>query len=840
MTYAKYIRKDFKQNLSRFISVVAIITLGIGFLVGLRTSSSDILSSVNKSYIDTNIYDINLKSPLGFSVETVKSLNNSNTLTSSSYISEDLKGTLNSKLLSTRLISSPLSASKINKTVLLSGRFPYKKNECVVLDSSGVYTEVNINDLIKVKDSVSGEFTTYTVVGVVSSSLYFSKFKELNLIASNELDLIFFVDSKYQDFKLITDIYIKYLDLSDKHFSDSYFRSLDYKKDDLESLNSSMISREKNRILDDIKNKISLNIENNVRESLRDTNKSSEEIEQAVISELTLKESYISSKALDEYEKNYSSLEKIYILDLKSNQSYATLIESTSKIDKVATFFPLFFYFIAALVALTTITRLVDEERNTIGIFKSLGYSKFKIAFKYLLYAVNCSIVGSILGNLIGIFLLPYVIFNSFSNIYVLPPIVFSLISPVNFFSVVIMITTITLVSLYVALATLKERPASLLLPKAPRAGKRIFLEHISFIWKSLPFKYKNMFRNIFRYKKNLIMMVIGVGGCVALLLTSFSVREEFSKLATVQFSDIVLYDLEASSSNSTLELENTEGIKTSTGVNKKNIYLDDSRDYQISRIITGVDISKFFNFKNKNNALNFKNGDVFIDRQTSEEFDLEVGEVLEFIDLETTYTITGIFENHVKNYIFIYDESSIENVNTYFINLDENYSSNDVINKLESLDISKVEAISKVKDSYDEMLTSIVLILVVVIISSAVLAIIVIYNLTNINIRSRVKEIATLKVLGYQNIEVYGYIYREVFLLSLLGVLFGFILGPILNTFVIDAVQTPGYYLDNNIKSIYYLYSFIITVFIVIIVDVLFIKTIKNISMTLSLKSLE
>lgn len=840
MTYIKYIRRDFKNNLSRFIAVVAIITLGIGFLVGLRTSSSDILSSVNNSYVDTNIYDINLKSSIGFSEETLKSLNNANSTSLAAYISEDLNSTLNGKLLSTRLISTPLSTGTLNKTVLLSGRYPNKANECVVLDSSGVYSKANINDLIKVKDSVSSKFTTYTVTGIVSSSVYLSKFKELNLMASNQLDLILFVDSTLEDFPLITDIYIKYESISTDHFNDSYFRTLNSYKEQLESSSNNMISIRRTDIIESIKSEISLKLEKSIRDSFIGSNASSIEIDKAVKSELLLKENYILEEARSEYDNTYSKKEDIYILDLKSNQSYVTLKESTSKIDKVATFFPIFFYFIAALVALTTITRLVDEERNTIGIFKSLGYSKFKIVLKYLIYAVFVSILGSILGNLIGIFLLPYVIFNSFSNIYVLPPIVYNVVSAINLSSVIIMIATITLVSLYVALETLKERPANLLLPKAPRPGKRIFLEHINFIWKRTPFKYKNMLRNIFRYKKNLVMMMIGVGGCVALLLTSFSVREEFSKLATVQFSDVVLYDLEANSSDSNLMLENTEGIKTSTGVNKKNIYLDDSRDYQISRIITGTELFSDFNFTNKKTTLDFKDGDVFIDRQTSDEFNLELGETLELNDLDTKYTITGIFENHVKNYIFIYDTSSKEVVNTYFINLDEGASSKDVTDQLESLDISKIEVISQVKESYEEMLRSIVLILIVVIISSAILAIIVIYNLTNINISERIKEIATLKVLGYQNTEVYGYIYREVFLLSLFGVLFGFILGPILNTFVIATVQTPGYFLNNNIHSIYYLYSFIITLFIVIIVDLLFIKKIKNISMALSLKSPE
>lgn len=840
MTYIKYIYRGFKNNLSRFISVIAIISLGIGFLVGLSTSSSDILDSVNNNYIESNTMDLNLKSTIGFSNETVVELNTTNSIAKGVYINDNPDSTLNDKKLNTRLISTDLQSNEINRTTLIKGSFPKNKNECVVLEDLEVYSKAEIGDFIKVNDIYTNSFNTYTVVGIVKSSIYFSKTKELDNTYTKNLDLIFYLDSNYQDFP-ITDIFVKYNDLENNKFKENYFNSLEEYVQDLNTEKEDMLLIRKEEILSNFENLITLNIESEIRKNLEESGESEDKILLEINSELGLKSEEIKSSARKEYNLTYgTNEEEIYILSIKNNQSYNLLVTSTDKIDKIAIIFPMFFYFIAGLVSLTTITRLVDEERKSLGIFKSLGYSKFKIVLKYLIYGLLCSIFGSLIGNLLGVYLLPYGIFNSFTNIFSLPKIVFNINSTINIVSIIIMILTILVVSLYVSLTALKARPAELLLPKNPKPGKRIFLEHIPLIWKRTPFKYKNMLRNIFRYKKNLIMMIIGVGGCVSLLLCSFSVREEFNKLASTQYNEVILYDLEVSYDNSTTPVLNEiVGINSFESVHQDKIYLSDERNYQINRVITNKNISNYFNYSINKTELSLNDGDTFIDEQTSIEFNLNIGDTIVFNDIEKEYVITGIYENHVNNYIFIYDSTNTTDKNTFFVNVDKGEISN-IINDLELLNTTNIIQTEALIDQSEQMLNSIVLILIVVIACSAILAIIVIYNLTNININERVKEIATLKVLGYQNHEVYLYIFREIFVLSLFGIIVGFLLGPILNKFVISTVQAPGYFLSDVILPIYYLSSFLITLLIILVVDLLFIKKIKNVKMVESLKCIE
>ena len=1083
MSYFKYILKGFKNNISRLLAIIAIITLGIGFLVGLTTSSTDVRTSVDVMYSNTNVMDFNLKSTIGFSKETVNRLDSKNDMDAIGVFQLEAKESfLNTVKVKSRLISSDLKNQRINKLELVDGRMPEAQNECVVLKDMDVYHKAKIGDKIIVKDDKMNIDRTYDVVGIVKSPLYFAKDKEYNLTGTNRLDLLFFVDNNYEDFDLITDIYVR-TNVKEDRFSNGYFDSLKKFEDELKNNENDIISERRNEIKGDIKkeiidtkldeikdsvnssikdeirkqileptnyeklkNEVNKQIKSQIRENIlkpenfsiiekevhdktvaevkasieADPSKKSEleaavkdsaiknlvenyesipemapyleminamvanalleqatkELEEAGnaaptdeeklaymetmpeaqkeeiknqtlynlgvigwdsnmiftqeikdaaykeglnqageayylsvkdelldkalneaankaysnMSEADFKKAYdealnravlkgfdemsdddknkayneaidtIVDLAYDEFLNNGSTtkdpklasyelnsegsnndFEKVYVLNLKTNQSYVSVRENAKKIDNIAVIFPVFFYFIAALVALTTITRLVNEERGIIGLFKSLGFSKFKILSKYLLFALVCSVLGSALGNLAGVYALPYVVYGAYKTILDLPPMVFTVEAMINCISIVMMIITIMGVASYVTLQTLKERPAELLQPKAPKPGKRLLLERWKGLWKRIKFKYKNTLRNIFRYKKNLAMMMVGVGGCVALLVTAFGIRDAFDTLATVQYDKILSYDLRVNVDDGTYLPDDILNECEYRYVNQKSVYIDGDDDYQINRITTKSDMNSYFSFKHGGKKVEFNPGDVVIDMQIAKAFDLKVGSTFKFDDSKKEYTVTGIFDNHIDNYIFVYDsELSDSECNTYFINLNDGVNEEKILDDLGLNNVLGIESISQKKKSFDTMLSSVVLILVVVIICSGALAIIVIYNLTNININERLKEIATLKVLGYQNREVYGYIYREIFVLTIFGILLGFLVGPFLYKFVMLNLNEPGMMLPTSVHPLNYLYSFLFTLLFTFIVDLILVRKIKNIKMVESLKCVD
>ena len=845
MSYFKYVLKGFKENFSRFIAIISIITLGIGFLVGLSTASVDIRKSVDNMYSETNVQDFNLKSTIGFSKDSIAKLEGSNLFVEGALQREPDSTTLDGRKVKPRQIIAPINESKINKLTLKEGRFPENKYEVVVLEDMGVYKPAKIGDTISIDDQKAKIKENYEVVGIVSSPLYFSKDSEHNLTGTDRLDLIFFSDLEYEEVDYYTDINIHYNDIDEYRFEDAYFDKLDPRESELENKEEDLI----NDRLEEIRETISTEAYKVAEAELRETVSNNPMVPPSMIDE-TVKSIMATQDFKDTVEpkideqldkfKEDKTLE-VYVLDLKSNMSYVTLEQNTSKVDKISLIFPVFFYFIAALVSLTTITRLVDEERGNIGLLKSLGYSKAKITSKYLVYGLTCSIIGCGLGNLAGVYLLPFVIFKAFESIYVLPNIVFDPGSIINFVSIAVMAVMIIGVTLFVTRKSLKERPAALLQPKAPKPGKRILLERCKFVWNRVKFKHKNTIRNIFRYKKNLIMMIIGIGGCVGLLLCAFGIKDAFSDLTSSQYENIVQYNLRLSVDNDEdIDLSTIAGIKSYSGINNKEVHIEDDKNYNIKKIETNEDINTYFTFKNGGKTLEFKEGDVFIDEQIAEAFKLHKGDKITFKETpDIEYEITGIFENHVNNYCFVYT-SEVENVNNFLIILEDGVDESSVVEALKLDSVTGIERISQIKDSFNSMFGSVTMIIVVAIVCSGALAVIVIYNLTNININERIKEIATLKVLGYQNREVYGYIYREILIMSLMGILFGFLLGPLLYRFVIFNVQSPGTYFTYSIDPYNFLWSFLFTLLFVAIVDILFIKKIKNIKMVESLKCVD
>lgn len=827
--YIKYVWKGFRQNLSRFIAVIAIVALGVGVLVGLLSSPGDLHASIHESYLEHNMYDINLKSTLGFHTDTIEELEGDDCIIQAASLAEG-KATWNHKSIYARRISRKIENVELNTLTLLEGRVPKGELECVVLYDNTVYAKPSISDTLVFE----GE--TYEIVGIVSSAEFFAKEQEYNLTATGRLDLIFYVEQEYQINEMITDVYIKYKNLSKANcFEDAYFDELRSYEQKLKLKEEKGLALQNEFIYDEIHTTVSTAVKEELLKQYP-----IEVVDGMMESDMV--------KSQIEFKAN-ESLQQIidkngyewHILNLKSNLGFMSFQQNVDKINKIAIVFPVFFFFIAALVSLTTITRLVEEERTSIGLLKSLGYSKAKISYKYILYGLVCSILGSIIGSLLGIFILPAVIHIAFGTLYDMPKCVFQFNVACNLISSGLIILTIVFVALYVALKSLRERPCQLLLPKAPRPGRRILIEKIPFLWKRIKFKHKNMLRNIFRYKKNLMMMIIGVGGCVMLLLCAFGIQDVVGSIGSKQYDEILQYDLKISLvENTRIDVDSYEGVESYTYIRTEDVNFKDDVDYDIVKINAKENISDFISLRSTSNKeISLTTGNVIITKQLADKFKLKIGSTFTLEGDSKEYTVSNIAINYIGNYMYCIEDVVISN--GCFINTIDEETKENILTELSTLDnIRSIEVKSQSASSYKSMADSLTLIVLVIILCSGALAVIVIYNLTNININERIKEIATLKVLGYQSHEVCGYIYREIFLMSILGILAGFILGPLLFGFITHNLQSPGLIFSSDLNPLFFLYSFIITIVFVCIVDILFIPKIKKIQMVESLKCVD
>ena len=481
---------------------------------------------------------------------------------------------------------------------------------------------------------------------------------------------------------------------------------------------------------------------------------------------------------------------------------------------------------------------MVSEDRSSIGCLRSLGYSKKTILIKYIIYVLIACGIGGIIGTILGIFILPYIVIYSYSTLYFIPKYKILFCAEYIFPAVLTMLFVILLVTIYVCNKTLKEKPNMLLAPLAPKPGKRILLERVGFIWKHLKFKFKSSIRNVFRYKKNFFVMILGVGGCSALLLCALTIKPSLN-IANKQYGEIFNYDI-------SLKLNNNYSNQ-SFGFTKYT-YADEYSGEVINNgmasmiVYTNEEINSFINFKDNKRLLKFTNESVFISKQIAKNNKLKIGDTIEFKvnDKSISKVITGIFDNYLNNYVYI-GETNI-NKNTMYVKYDLTNVDTDELTKglLQNGLINSVELVAQTKKMYSSMMDTINYIVIVAVICSLALAVIVIYNLTNININERIKEIATLKVLGYLPSEAAMYIYRETLIMTIIGTLLGLGLGRLLLGFIVKNISSNGMYYVADASFVRYLLSFLFTIIFSMLVDLLFIRRIKKIKMVESLKSVD
>ena len=565
-----------------------------------------------------------------------------------------------------------------------------------------------------------------------------------------------------------------------------------------------------------------------------------------------------AEKKIKDAEKDIADIEEgeWFIASRLDSTGVSGYLSDIDKIKAIANIFPVFFFIVAALVVLTTMTRMIEEERGQVGTLKSLGYDNRLLRQYYLFYGAVATIIGSLGGLCAGFIILPKVISNAYGMLYNLP----ATDTPFRLgLGVAIMVVTIifvTLTILYSCRNELKEKPASLLQPKAPEAGKRILLERIPIIWNRLKFTRKITLRNLFRYKKRFLMTIIGVAGCFALLLTGFGIRDSIGDIVELQFGQVTKYDVSVALKDGNLDkkqnLYDEIGMFATDNITLKNGDKSDVATLTVPEDIESM--KKFVELRNRTSKDEFelKDGDLLLSEKVTEICDVKKGDKITieregYDDVEME--IAGFFEYYVGNVAYM-TRGTYENIygqqpefKTAYMNIKDSQlkdkDMDDVIREImEEDNVKFAMATDTIRDNFNDSVKNIDYIVWVLIICAGALSVIVLYNLTNINICERKKELATIKVLGFFDNEVRGYIFREVYLLSGIGVIAGIPLGLLLHRYVIRTAEVGGMMFGRNIYLSSFILSIVITFAFTVLVSFIMRRSIRKINMVESMKA--
>lgn len=570
---------------------------------------------------------------------------------------------------------------------------------------------------------------------------------------------------------------------------------------------------------------------------------------------------------IDDAQKQIGDIEDAqwYIFGREDTVSFSGYKANIEKVEAIAQVFPVFFFLVAALVALTTMTRMVEEERTQIGTLKALGYSNGSIMFYYIGYSVLASLAGAAVGLAVGFKTLPAVIANAYSMMYTLPKTMIPFRWDYAFVIAPLGVGCTTAATLAACLSQLREKPSTLMLPRAPKAGKRVLLERIGFIWKRMSFTWKVTVRNIFRYKKRLFMTVFGVAGCCALLVTGFGLRDSIQDIVRLQFDEIYKYNLSlylkeddsarapavrdfladsAQVEGSVLVHTESVTVETSSGFEKTNLLVPQDRKKLLEQITLRQRTGR--------EEIQFNEDGVILTEKLCETLKISVGDTITLKDSDgkaAQLTVTGITESYVASTVYISAEMYQEKYGAppeYRMALvkvsDESAEARDRISQslLTGDDVLMVQFSESIRESFANTVSSINYIVIVLIVAAGLLAVVVLYNLTNINICERQKELATIRVLGFHDSELAAYIYRETTVLCILGILAGFVLGIWLHAFVIQTAEVNAVMFGRDIYPASYAYSALVTLAFTVIVDVIMLKKLRGIDMVESMKANE
>ncbi len=918
--------REIKHTFGRFMAILAIIALGVGFFAGVRDTTPAMVNMMNIFLSEKNFYDYRIISTTGWDDESVEEFSTQpDVLYAEGSISLDVVYNMSRRSLDEMVLKTHMLPDKINGIKLAEGTLPAAANECAAENDRGF----KIGDKIKVHKSNNSETlemlgeSEYTVTALVDSSYYINHERGNTSLGNGTVYGFLYLPKEAFNTEYFTEVFIRF-DNDSQMYSDEYNKFIENKNDSWETISEDIALKHHNSLMDEANAEISdakAELEKNRAEGQAELDKSAKEIADgknqlaaskseldSAKADLDMLEAYIGKSSPEfkeakakyeqgfaDYEKALADLEKgekeyndglaefnekiadaekeiadaekkisdtkkpsVYLLDRNTNIGYALFENDSEIVEQVAKVFPIFFILVAALVCMTTMSRMVEEQRTQIGMFKALGYSEASIMGKFMFYSGSASLIGCILGFVGGTKLFPAIIWMTYKLMYIPLDIPY-------YFDAKLAAAAVA-VSLLCSLGTtwiscrveLGETAASLMRPKSPKAGKRVLLEYIPFVWNRLKFLHKVSIRNVFRYKGRFFMMIIGIGGCMALLLTGFGLKDSIAGFADTQFEEIQIADSSVSFDSKKIEkIRNALDEKTEDYIMLRN----ESWDLLYGNRVKSIDLNAAESFDNMADFMVFRdmNGSplsppeinqAIVSHSISERYDVNIGDEITLRDAdmrELHLEVTGVFENHTYNPIYItaetYESQLDEDIklNKAFVNLPDDIDKtkrNAEINRISG--VISVELFENTKNRMAEMMSSLDYIVLLVIACAAALAFIVIYNLTNINITERTREIATIKVLGFFRRETSAYVLRENLFLTTAGILAGIVMAIPLHSFVMSQIKVDIVDFSTVIFPISFLYSAILTFVFNIIVNLFMEIKLEKINMAESLKSVD
>ncbi len=553
---------------------------------------------------------------------------------------------------------------------------------------------------------------------------------------------------------------------------------------------------------------------------------------------------------------------EMYVFDRDFNPAYANYAEDCERVDAIAAVFPIFFILVAALVCCTTMTRMVEEQRTQIGTLKALGYSRFSIIFQYVLYSLTASVIGTAVGLAIGFNTIPKIVYDCYHAMYNQP----YFLAPFRWdYAVGCVIAASLCTSLSALFASRQELvscPAQLMRPKPPKDGKRILLERITFIWKRMKFTTKVTFRNLFRYKARLMMTVIGIAGCTALLLTGFGLHYAITSIVDKQYGGVFLYDslvvLDTNAAES--EIESASRAAVDTGIISEQIFVmqetadvmsSDGEKVECYMLVTedAEGLNSFIDMHDRRSGEKYtlSDGGVIIGEKISRMFGVDAGDEIYFTE-GYPLTVEAVCENYTMNYVFMtraaYDRAGFADgykANMLLQNMSDLSREDELSTALVKEDaVLAVELSSHGGDKFRDLVNSLSMVIVVVIVAAGALAFVVLFNLSNININERVRELATIKVLGFYDGEVASYVYRENVLLTIMGTAAGLLLGIVFERFVVQTAEVDSVMFAPEIPLYAFAEAAAMTILFSVLVNITLYFRLKKIDMATSLKAIE
>lgn len=900
----KAVFKDFIRNikgsLGRFFAIMAIVAIGVAFFAGVTASSGDMKHSSDSYYDEYNMNDIRILSSIGFTSQDIEAVSKVSGVkavykTNTQDVLVDYDGRENVAHISGIPVGKASDDdSYINQLRIKEGRLPQNDKECVV-KYEDTRKSMQVGDVISFKsgteDDINDTFkdTEYTVVGIVYTPCYVSYDLGSSGIGNGHINYCIYVgDDEFKN-NYYTECYAVIDGAKDMDtYSDEYKKLIDKYADDIKAISKERLDIRKQTVIDeytrakaDKKEELLETIKKNVEDSITEQYQAyypGMDVSSMIAPYVkTAYEKAVAQFDFDavnaEYDKKMnetladSDSWEWYVLTRESSYSFRDYESSANRMKAIATVFPLFFIIVAGLVCLTTMTRMVEEERGLIGTYKALGYGKATIALKYVIYAFLASLTGAVIGCAAGLRLFPYIIYESWNIIYQMPAIKYASHTILSVVAVASLILVTLIATLYSCYNELSEVPSALMRPKAPKNGKKILLEH-TFIWKHLSFTKKVTMRNIFLYKKRFFMTVIGIAGCGALITAGFGIKDSVQSIIDNQYGQIIHYDnILVFNKNADSDARNNLSDKISSDEYYKSSLMDyaytaevkipGSKDDYSTEITVVNDTSAYMDYvtfrtRRSKKTIELDDSGVIISEKLAKDLNVKEGDNVLIHDednKQATVKVSGVMEMYINNYIFMTSEyySQVfgytpDNNRILGILTSDGDDIQSVIGDRYLTD-NNVKSLTFVKANitrFENMIQSLDLVTWVLIISAGMLAFVVLYNLTNVNISERIREIATIKVLGFYDREVGEYVYRENIILTLIGGVFGLLLGMALHAYIMTTIELDGVMFGTKINISSFLISYGITILFSLLINIFMYPSLKKIPMVESLKSVE